>query len=468
MASTTGGSPRIGSTRAMTALLLGLAAVAPAKAAQGQPQPVPMRTQAATSDREQRLEPVRTHAAATDRETSPEASRTPARAAAPAEAATAAAAPAATAAEPSLAVGAPPADYTLDAGDTTNGTFYYDSYRLHLGRVEAVRIDMVAPGFDTVLEIFRPQGGEPLGSNDDWTGESLNSRLYFTAPAEGDYVVRARGFRMTDIGPYTLQVMHMPSPPPPIPITLREIEGGGAWTGSVQGRLTEANPVIDDSRRFGDDYRYALYALLGAAGDRLRITMRSTQLSPRLRLTAMGELSSATGAPVGGVGDATLSVVLPRAGRYVVWAEAPTAQSGSYQLDIERLEAAAPAEMPILRFGSSVSDILGPGASQSLRGDGSGEIDFFYHMYRLPVTAGQVLTLIVASRNFYAGIEVGVESPLGFAVAQISAPAPGSTRLVLRPTESGELLVRVRNLGTAGGGYLISVMQGETPLPPAG
>ncbi|HMG45837.1 MAG TPA: PPC domain-containing protein [Allosphingosinicella sp.] len=403
-----------------------------------------------------------------------------------------AAAPEAPAA-PALQVGAPPASYTLDASDSTESSFYYDSYRLRLGQDEAVRIDMDSPHFDTVLEIIGPQGGEVLGSNDDSTSDSLNSRLYFTASAAGDYLVRARGFRLSDIGDYRLAVVRMPSPPRLLPIPQRqgmeETEQGnrptGQWAGSVTGSLGDSSPVIDESRRFGDDYRYARYAFRGEAGDHVVITMTSAALNARLRLIAgdYSAIGASAGneqpsAAAGGEHRAILSADLPFAGEYVVWAEGRPTESGPFRLYLERTEAGARAntpppsrdlslgEIPTLDVRTRASGILGPGAGEMLRGDGSGEVDFFYQMYRLPVILGHDLTVDVTA-GFFVAIEAGVDSPVGFAVGQMSTPSTGVVRLVLQPTHTGEILIRVRTLGAGNGGYIISVADGAQPPPPA-
>jgi tetratricopeptide (TPR) repeat protein/serine/threonine protein kinase len=66
--------------------------------------------------------------------------------------------------------------------------------------------DLESTAFDTFLKLHDPQG-KLLAENDDISpGVNLNSRLIFTAPADGAYRLVATSFEQAGVGPYTLRV----------------------------------------------------------------------------------------------------------------------------------------------------------------------------------------------------------------------------------------------------------------------
>jgi tetratricopeptide (TPR) repeat protein len=67
-------------------------------------------------------------------------------------------------------------------------------------------IDLESPQFDTLLRLH-DQKGKLLAENDDIVpGVNLNSRLYFTAPADGTFRLMATSFEQRGVGAYTLTV----------------------------------------------------------------------------------------------------------------------------------------------------------------------------------------------------------------------------------------------------------------------
>jgi tetratricopeptide (TPR) repeat protein len=67
-------------------------------------------------------------------------------------------------------------------------------------------IDMTSTAFDTFLRLEDPLG-KRLAENDDIVpGVDLNSRLIFTAPADGVYRIVATSFEQAGTGPYTLRI----------------------------------------------------------------------------------------------------------------------------------------------------------------------------------------------------------------------------------------------------------------------
>jgi len=88
---------------------------------------------------------------------------------------------------------------------------YFDAYRFTAEEGERIRITLTSNAFDPFLYLGRMNGGVFSGEWSDDDGLSgLNSLLEFTAPAAGEYVLRARSFGPGSTGEYVLTVEPMP------------------------------------------------------------------------------------------------------------------------------------------------------------------------------------------------------------------------------------------------------------------
>src|SRR5262249_17217766 len=84
----------------------------------------------------------------------------------------------------------------------------------HPLKVEAGKgyvIDMESTDFDAYLRLEASQD-KVVAENDDIAEDNLNSRIVFTAPADGSYRIVATSFRQRDAGTYTLTVREYPAP----------------------------------------------------------------------------------------------------------------------------------------------------------------------------------------------------------------------------------------------------------------
>jgi hypothetical protein len=82
----------------------------------------------------------------------------------------------------------------LAAGDPeTEDGLAYDAFVFRARAGERFMIDLISDAFDPVVRVGRMQGGDfhELAMNDDGPDTGLNSRLVFTAPTTGDYIIRA-------------------------------------------------------------------------------------------------------------------------------------------------------------------------------------------------------------------------------------------------------------------------------------
>ncbi len=147
----------------------------------------------------------------------------------------------------------------------------FDAYRFNGVEDQRVQIVMRSGDFDTYLYIGRADGDfEVLASDDDGLGEGLNSRLNFTLPETGAYVVRASSFGGGGRGLYALEMTDRGPAP---------VAGSLLIGATVRGALDENDSMAPGDSSFYDDYRFQ-----ARSGDRLRITMVSNEFDAFLML----------------------------------------------------------------------------------------------------------------------------------------------------------------------------------------
>ncbi|MEG2312275.1 PPC domain-containing protein [Brevundimonas sp.] len=96
-------------------------------------------------------------------------------------------------------------DNTSDGG--MMGSPYYDDYRFTAKKDEKLRFILVAPKFDAVVMVGSGEGEEfNVAKQDDDGLSETHSRLNWTAPRDGDYVVRVTSFGSNSTGDYSLIV----------------------------------------------------------------------------------------------------------------------------------------------------------------------------------------------------------------------------------------------------------------------
>ena len=173
---------------------------------------------------------------------------------------------------------------TTESATMTENLYFLDLYRISGAAGDRFAITMESDAFDSYLEVGRMTDGrfEQLAANDDG-GDGVNSRLVFTLPQAGDYVVRARTFGAGDTGAYRIVADRLPPPPPPPPPS--PIAAGQTVTGS----LTADSPVYE-VENYGDSgvgRHYALYSLRGRAGQSVTVTLHSNDFDSFLEVGAM-------------------------------------------------------------------------------------------------------------------------------------------------------------------------------------
>lgn len=324
----------------------------------------------------------------------------------------------------------------------------YDAFVVRARSGERFAITLTAEDFDPIVRVGRMEGQTfiELAMNDDGPDTGLNSRLVFTAPEAGEYVIRATPLNGSGEGAYTLALAEGPAPAPASPIEI------GA---TVQGELT-ASDGKSESGRAADAYRFS-----GREGQRIRIDMSSSDFDTYLQLFDDNRLSLAEDDDGGAEGtDSRLTFTLPATGSYIVEARAFSEDTGNYALTITEIE---PEKAPeALAFGATVQ-------GEIAEADSTDSEDRGFDAYAFTGTDGQRIQAIMRSGDFDTYVQIGRAGAEFEALASDDDGLGEGTdsRLSYTLPADGDYVLRVLPLGSDGKGlYSIELIdRGPQPQP---
>ncbi len=216
----------------------------------------------------------------------------------------------------------------ISEADSTDGEDRgFDAFTFQGVAGQRVQAIMRSGDFDTYLQVGRAQAEfEALASDDDGLGEGTDSRLSYTLPEDGAYVLRALPLGPDGKGLYALELTDRGPQPQP----------GSVLVGATaRGILTEADATAEDNSFF-DAYRVTL-----KADEKLLITMVSNEVDSFI---VVGQPQDGGPFEVLGSDDDSLSDThaklewtAPADGVYEVRAGTfQQGQTGAYALNIEK------------------------------------------------------------------------------------------------------------------------------------
>ncbi len=180
--------------------------------------------------------------------------------------------------------------------------------------------------FDVYLRIGSADGEfSELASDDDGLGQGTDSRLNFTLPADGDYVMRLSPLGADEDGLYSLELIDRGPKPAP---------GSLVVGASVRGTLTETDDAAADGSWFDS------YAFHAKAGEALTVTLAANAFDAFIivgREKADGEFE-VLGSDDDSLSDthARLEWEAPEDGTYVIRAGSfGPSEAGAYVLRLE-------------------------------------------------------------------------------------------------------------------------------------
>lgn len=324
----------------------------------------------------------------------------------------------------------------------------YDAFSFRARQGDRLAVGLNSDAFDPVLSVGHNVEGTyvELAGNDDGPDSGLNSRLVFTAPDNGEYLIRVLPLNATDSGDYSLSLEQGPPPPAAEAIAIGD---------TVEGQLTESDGKGEGDTR-ADAYRFE-----GREGQRVRIDMTSDDFDTYLELFDDNRASldkDDDGGPEGT--NSRLTFTLPRTGSYIIEARAFSEATGGYSLSITEVQ---PDRLPEpIAFGASLQGEIG-------EGDPRDDDDRGYDAFTFSGVEGQRIQAIMRSGDFDTFLQVGKAGGDFTALASDDDGLMEGTdsRLNFTLPDDGEYVLRVLPLGSdAKGLYALELIdRGPQPQP---
>lgn len=233
----------------------------------------------------------------------------------------------------------------LDGSDPewTDDTFY-ELWR-YLGRAgEQLVITMRSPSFRSYIQYGRMDGNEFTylgGSTSRTVGGQQETVLDVTFAETGEYGIRANSHgRHT--GPYTLSVASglssASAPSTPAALSSGKISAGTSSGGTVGSNQTVSGQLDSSDPALADGTFYDLWRFQGRAGQRIRVTLRSSDFDAYVAFGSMsgGEFEAVeTDDDSAGGTDAMIELTLTASGEYAIRANSLSKATGRYTLTVE-------------------------------------------------------------------------------------------------------------------------------------
>lgn len=252
-------------------------------------------------------------------------------------------------------------DQTLSSGE------YVDRYPFTVRRGQTYELTLSGTGFDPYLLVRGPGGLSEDNDDDPAARGGRDSRIRFTATADGEVTAAATSYQSGETGSYVLRLAAVGGTAPPAPVA----RGGSLRVGqTVSGALQSGDATLN-SGEFMDSW-----TLSGRRGDQLDIRLTSRAFDPYVAITGPGGFSEFNDddASAEGSRNSRLLVTLPVDGDYVVSATSYAAgERGDYQLSVlEGAGADKPPSAPVraseqaspggeIAVGQTVGGALSPG-----------------------------------------------------------------------------------------------------------
>jgi hypothetical protein len=325
----------------------------------------------------------------------------------------------------------------------------YDAYAFRAAAGQRFIVTLKSDAFDPLVRVGRMNGPDfvELAQNDDGPDDGLNSRLVFTAPTAGEYVIRATALEDGE-GRYTVGLSEAPPAPPAKPIAIGD---------SLDGTLGENTGTNDDG------VRAEFYRFTATAGQRVAVELSSRDFDTYLTLRKASD-NSVVAEDDDGAGSGTNSRIaqtLDEAGDYVIEARALSGD-GEGKFTLKITEVAPPPPPTPASFGATVEGEITPE-------DPQGDDSKHYDAYVFTGTEGQRVQAILRSGDFDAYLEIGsADGDFSALASDDDGLAEGTdSRLNFTLPASGEYVVRAMPLSSEEKGlYSLELIdRGPEPKP---
>ncbi len=238
-----------------------------------------------------------------------------------------------------------------------------------------------------------------------------------------------------------------------------------AGVAEAQTRLTEGQSrtgqLTTDSQMLTENIHYLdSYTIQGQAGERIAISMQSDEFDTLLEIGRMVDgrfMELGRDDDGGGELNSRLVFTFPETGTYTVRARTFGAGvTGTYLIEANRLPPPPPPPPPTpMQWGQTVDGTLSVDSPSYEHNDYGGPARY-YALYSLAGEAGQTATITLRSDDFDSYLEVGGQTPIGFAVQQSNddgttadgeEPLGLNSRLTVTFQDAGTIVIRATTLG---------------------
>lgn len=233
-------------------------------------------------------------------------------------------------------VAPPPPPTSIQFGETVEGEIktedpqsddgkHYHAYAFSGAEGQRIQAILRSGDFDAYLEVGAAEGDfTALASDDDGLAQGTDSRLNFTLPKTGDYVIRVMPLSAEEDGLYALELTERGPEPEP----------GSILVGATARGTLRSTDAMTEEGAYYDAYRFQ-----AKKDEKLRITLVSNAFDAFLDLGEGGEAFTSLATDDDGLSDthAKLEWTAPEDGWYVVRAQALAPnETGAYALAVER------------------------------------------------------------------------------------------------------------------------------------
>lgn len=280
----------------------------------------------------------------------------------------------------------------VESDEPVNDRGRFHAYRFSATAGQRLLATAQSDAFDTYLVVGR-QVGPVLNElrTDDDGGEDTNSRLRFTVPRTGQYLLLVQSFSEEGTGAYTVALSEAPAP----------ATGGSrsiSFGATEEGALADTDNEDEESGKFYDEYVFR-----GRAGQRVEVAMASEEFDTYLtlgRLDGCDFEELATDDDGGEDTDSRLRYTVEEDGEYVVRAMAFSEGEGPYTLSL-RERVVAERVSQAITAGETMSSELDED-DPTLESDNS-----YYETWTYQGRAGEQVRISMESDEFDTYLAIG-------------------------------------------------------------
>ncbi|WP_332639957.1 pre-peptidase C-terminal domain-containing protein [Brevundimonas sp.] len=303
----------------------------------------------------------------------------------------------------SLTAGRPVRGQLARGDDTLQSGEYADEFTFPVRRGQTYELSLSSSAFDPYLLVRGPGGLSEDNDDDPAARGSRDSRIRFTAPADGQVEVSATSYEPGETGAYTLTLGGAAARPAGSPAAAAA--PGAIRVGqTLDGRLAAGDPQLD-SGEYTDSY-----VLRGRRGQTLDLRLTSTAFDPYVAIDGPGDFSAFNDddPTVADGRNSRLVVTLPADGEYRITATSyASGEQGGYRLAVLDGTGAAtpppPAVRPSERASADGGIAIGQTVSGSLdAGDDTLDSGEYVDTFRFAGQRGQRVAVELTSTAFDA------------------------------------------------------------------